>query len=77
MMKNPVRKVKLSLLISMFSVVICLAGIVFAAMNLKYSAVDGKATGAALTLFWGVIAVSCSNVTLFIINLRKYKNCSG
>ncbi len=46
-MKNTMRKVKISLLISAVSVIICLAGIIFAVMNLKYSIVNGTPTGSA------------------------------
>ncbi len=67
------RKVKISLLISAVSVIICLAGIIVAVMNLRYSAVNGTPTGSALTVFLCIIAILCSNLTLFIININKYK----
>ena len=50
-MKDNSKNAKISLIISIFSVIICLVAVIISAINLRYTIVNGKATGSAITLF--------------------------
>lgn len=68
-MKNNTKNAKISLIISILSVII-------SAINLIYIIDNGKAIGSAVTLFCCMITILCANVTRFISNNNKYKNSS-
>jgi hypothetical protein len=72
-MKENYRTAKISLIVSVLSVIISLVGIAFAVMNLRLLTVNGKATGSAVTLFWCMISIFFANITILIINKNKYK----
>lgn len=75
-MKDDAKNAKVSLIISIFSTIICLAAVIISAINLRYRIVNGKATGYAITLFCCMITILCANITIFISSNNKYKNSS-
>jgi hypothetical protein len=75
-MKYNAKTAKISLIISAFSVIISIVGIIFAVMHLRYSIANGKPTGYAITSFWSGLALFFATITQFILIKNNNKNHS-
>jgi hypothetical protein len=75
-MNDNAKSAKMSLIISIFSVVICLVAVTLSGTHLRYVIASDFAAGSAVTLFCCTIAILCANVTIFISCYNKYKKSS-
>jgi uncharacterized membrane protein len=75
-MKDNIKTAKISLIITVFSVILSIVGIIFAVLNLRYSIASGKPTGYAITSFWSALALFFATITQFILTRNRYKNHS-
>lgn len=67
-------KNKLAFYISIGSIVISFIGVVISFITLNNLAQVEKSTGSAWTMFLCMITILFSNITIAIINGRKYKS---
>lgn len=72
-MKDNTKNSKISLIISIFSVVICLVAVIISEINLRYTITNGETTWSAIVLLCCAITILCANITLFISSYNKYK----
>ncbi len=70
---NKIKHDKISLIISIFSVIICLIAIVISVINLRYAKANKTDIGMDITLFWCTITILCANITISISSYTKYK----
>ncbi|MDF2943268.1 MAG: hypothetical protein K0S01_2126 [Herbinix sp.] len=75
-MKDNTKNTKLSIIISIFSIIICIVAVIISVLNLRYSAVSGKATWSAIVLLCCTITILSANLTIFISSYNKYKKSS-
>lgn len=73
-MNDNAKKHKIASTISIISICICLIGIVISVMNLRYTIVNEYDTGTAFTMLFCMIAILFSNLTIFLISTKKYKD---
>ena len=64
---------KISLIISIFSVIVCLVAVVVSVINLNYVTDNKMKSGTDITLFWCTISILFANITICISSYTKYK----
>lgn len=64
---------KISFIISIFSVTICLVAVVVSVINLNYVTGDNMKSGTDITLFWCTISILFANIAICISSYTKYK----
>ncbi len=75
-MKDNAKSNKISLIISMASIVICLVAVLISVINLRYTIINENDAASGIVLFCCTLSILCANITIFLTNYIKYKKYS-
>lgn len=70
-MKNNIKNTKISLNITIFSIIVSLIGIIASIIHLQYSIANEKPIGSDVASFWCILTIFLANITLFLLNRNK------